>query len=105
VLALAGLVAAVVLAGLLSPFASSRPDGLERVAQDKGFADTASGKPVFPGSPMPDYTVPGVADQRVSTALAGVVGTALAFGLAVGAAWGIRALRGRRRPGRPQLGG
>lgn len=32
-----GLLAAVVLALLISPFASKLPDGLERVAIDKGF--------------------------------------------------------------------
>jgi len=30
-------IVAVLIAAILSPFASSYPDGLERVAEDKGF--------------------------------------------------------------------
>ena len=36
----AGLLVALLLAGFVSFYASSDPDGLNRVAQDKGFADT-----------------------------------------------------------------
>jgi len=38
---LAGLLIALALAIFLSPFASSHPDGLERVAEDKGFIQYA----------------------------------------------------------------
>ena len=39
---LAGLMVAVGLALFASPFASGSPDGLEKVAQDKGFSETAA---------------------------------------------------------------
>lgn len=39
-LVLAGLVVALVLAGVVSRFADSNPDGLTKVSQDHGFAHT-----------------------------------------------------------------
>jgi uncharacterized membrane protein len=41
-IAIAGLGIAVVLVAFVSPFASSSPDGLERVADDEGFLRTAA---------------------------------------------------------------
>ena len=78
---LVGLAIALVVA-LLSPLASSHPDGLERVAEDQGFIDQAqdSGYEI-----IPDYTFPGVSNEAVATILAGVVGTLILFGLAFGA--------------------
>ena len=37
----AGLLVTIVVAAVASGFASSDPDGLEKVAIDQGFADTA----------------------------------------------------------------
>ena len=37
IVVIAGLLIAFVLAIVLSPFASSSPDGLEKVGEDKGF--------------------------------------------------------------------
>ena len=98
-IAIVGLVVALVLGAWLSPFASSHPDGLERVAEDKGFAEKGEGEPVYGGSPMPDYTVPGVEDEGTSTRFAGAAGTLLAFGLGLVAAYGVRSFRGRERSG------
>lgn len=92
-----GLAVALVLGAVLSPLASSRPDGLERVAEDKGFAEKAQAEPASSGSPLPDYTVPGVRSERASTALAGAIGTAAAFAVGLGAAFGIRAIGRARR--------
>ena len=71
--------------------ASGDPDGLEKVAEEEGFIETAQD----PGYEiLPDYTVPGI-DGEVSTALAGVIGVLimLGFGLVVGR------LLARRRDG------
>jgi cobalt/nickel transport protein len=38
---LAGILISIFVAGFLSFYASSSPDGLEKVAEDKGFLDTA----------------------------------------------------------------
>lgn len=59
--------------------ASSAPDGLERAAEDVGFA--AEAPPVVAG-PLPDYTVPGLGDG--GSALAGVLGVLAVFALGAG---------------------
>ena len=81
-----GLLVALVVA-LLSPLASPYPDGLERVAEDQGFAGQAQDAPY---EVIPDYAFPGVGDERVATILAGLAGTLIVFGLAYGLAWLVR---------------
>jgi cobalt/nickel transport protein len=93
---LAALGVCLLLAALLAPFASSAPDGLERVAGDQGFLARAEGREVWQGSPIPDYEMPGVAGSRIATGLAGIAGTLIVFGLALG----IGRLLGPRRAGR-----
>ncbi|MFD1826788.1 MULTISPECIES: PDGLE domain-containing protein [Mumia] len=82
---LVGLLIALVLAGFVSYYASSRPDGLEYVATDKGF-DTAKEHKSSAGSPMEDYSTKGVDDPRLSGAVAGVTGTVLVLVIAGGVA-------------------
>jgi len=79
----AGLLLALLLAGVASGFASSDPDGLEKVAQDKGFADTAEDGALADG-PLADYAVRGVDDERLSTGLAGVIGVGITFAFGLG---------------------
>lgn len=74
------LLSALVVAALLSPFASSSPDGLERVAEDHGFID--KGEEQLLSSPIPDYLFPGIQNEKAATAAAGVIGTILTFGAA-----------------------
>jgi len=62
------------------PFASSRPDGLERVAATLGFAERAA--PPLVASPLADYRVPGLGSAAAATSAAGFVGTLAAFALA-----------------------
>ena len=70
---LAGIVVALLLAGVVSRFASSSPDGLEKVAADKGInaneKDHALGD-----SPFADYGTKGLGDGFASGAVAGVAG-------------------------------
>jgi hypothetical protein len=80
------LAIAIGLATAASPFASSSPDGLERVAGDKGFLDHGRLHAVQDESPIPGYAFPGIDNPRVATGLAGFVGTLLVFGLGWGAA-------------------
>jgi hypothetical protein len=84
---IAVLAVAVGLGAAVSPFAASSPDGLQRVAQDHGFADRAR---VRDHAPAPGYGAPGVGDARLATGLAGFGGTLLVFGLAGGAGAVIR---------------
>jgi hypothetical protein len=71
------LVLAVGLGVFASPYASSSPDGLEKVAETKGFVDDGRLHALQESSPVPDYAFPGVDDPRLGTALAGLAGTLL----------------------------
>ena len=77
-----GIVLALVVAGGLSLLASGEPDGLERVAIDKGFDEEATDPAVT--TPLSDYGVAGVEDDRLSTALAGIIGVVITLGVTVG---------------------
>jgi hypothetical protein len=90
---LGGLLVALLLAGVGSYYASAHPDGLERVAEQTGFLDSATDHAAGDG-PMADYTVRGVDSPRVAGGLAGVVGVLVTLLLAGGLAWAVR----RRRP-------
>ena len=100
VFVLAGLAVSLLLAALVSPFASKAPDGLEKVAQDQGFAAQDDGAPARRFPLMPDYAVPGVRSKAFSTGLAGLAGTVLVFGVALGAAKLISRRRGTTLPRR-----
>jgi len=92
---LAGLAVALLLALGVSHFASSEPDGLERVALDQGFAGSATEHGTA-GSPLADYAVSGVQNSWLATGLAGVIGVLLCFALGAGLVLAIRWTR--RRP-------
>jgi len=77
-----GLVIAVALA-ILSPLASSHPDGLEWVAEQKGFLNVAK-EPLY--QIIPDYIMPGIGNEAVATIIAGIIGTLIVFGVALGVA-------------------
>jgi len=87
------LALAAALAVAVAPFASPDPDGLERVAEDLGFAERAA---VWLRTPFADYLFPGIGSERVATAVAGALGVAAtAFAvMAVG-----RLLTRRMEPG------
>lgn len=80
-----GLILAILLAVFLSPLASPNPDGLERVAIDKGFLEKSEGNEVI-SSPIPDYMVKGITNETVAGSAAGLIGTILTFAAAYGAA-------------------
>lgn len=69
----AGLALSLLIAGVASYYASSSPDGLEKVAEDQGFLDqaTTSANATLPTA---DYGVAGVSDARLSVGIAGVFG-------------------------------
>jgi hypothetical protein len=88
-----GLGIAVIVA-LVSPWASSRPDGLERVAEDKEFIDEAKDPPY---KVIADYVFPGIEDERLATILSGLVGIAIVAGICFGLVYGMRLLHGQDR--------
>jgi hypothetical protein len=86
---LVALVFCLVLA-TISPLASSSPDGLEKVAEDKGFISSAGEAPF---EIVADYVFPGIENEAVATILAGWLGTLLLFAMAYGIAWLIKSRR------------
>jgi hypothetical protein len=93
-LLLVGLLVALFLAGVVSFYASRSPDGLNRVARDKGFASTARHHATS-DSPLAHYTAKGVGSERLSKGVAGVTGVLVVLVLAGGTAFAVR----RRGPG------
>ncbi|MET9290496.1 energy-coupling factor ABC transporter permease [Streptomyces sp. NPDC003077] len=90
---LAGLAAALVCAGGISYYASTSPDGLEKVAHDEGI-DKKAEDHAAKDSPLADYSVRNVDNPRLSGGLAGVIGVGAT--LAVGT--GVFVVVRRRRP-------
>jgi len=80
-----GLIVAIFLAGIISIFASSYPDGLEKVAENLGFLEKGEGQPSVK-SPVPDYEWPGLENKKLATSIAGIAGTLIVFGLSYGLA-------------------
>ncbi len=87
---LTGLLVALVLAAFVSYYASSKPDGLEYVAGQQGFAENAQEHRTSADSPMVAYATKGIEDDRASGALAGITGTIAVLVLAGGAALLLR---------------
>lgn len=87
-----GLVTAFVLAGFVSFYASANPDGLEKVAADKGI-DTQVEEHAAADSPLADYGVEDVGDARLSGGLAGVIGVGATLAAGGGVFWAVRRRR------------
>jgi cobalt/nickel transport protein len=79
-----GLGISLLLALFLSPFASSSPDGLEKVAETKGFLEKGEGWTFWKHTPLSDYTLPWIKNEKVSTAISGLIGTLAIFFIALG---------------------
>jgi hypothetical protein len=83
-----GLAIAIGLGTALAPFASSSPDGLQKVASRTAFVDRGHSHE----APVAGYAFPGVRDARLATGLSGFAGTVAVF--LVG--YGVAALMRRR---------
>lgn len=75
-LLIGGGLVAILLAGVVSFYASGAPDGLERVAEDKGL-NVHEEEHSLSDAPLADYGVKGVEDERLSVGLAGVAGVGI----------------------------
>ncbi|MFI1449384.1 energy-coupling factor ABC transporter permease [Streptomyces virginiae] len=87
-----GLVTALVLAGFVSFYASASPDGLEKVAADKGIDEKVE-EHAAANSPLADYGVKDVDDARLSGGLAGVIGVGVTVVAGTGIFWAVRRCR------------
>jgi cobalt/nickel transport system permease protein len=87
-----GLAASLVLAGFVSFYASTDPDGLEKVARDQGI-DKRTEEHASAGSPLADYGVKDVSDARLSGGLAGVIGVGVTVVAGSAVFWAVRRRR------------
>ncbi len=96
-----GLLVALLLAGVVSNFASPHPDGLDSSLREGCTVDadgeiTGGSCPAQQekeheiGGPLADYGIAGIDNDVLSTGLSGVLGVLLTFALAGGAFWLVR---------------
>ena len=78
-LVLGGIAIALALAGL-APLASSHPDGLEWVAEQKGFIHLEQ-NPLY--QIFPNYVLPGIQNKSLATIGAGILGVLIVFGVVI----------------------
>ncbi|MFF4991137.1 energy-coupling factor ABC transporter permease [Streptosporangium saharense] len=81
----AGVLVAALLAGVVSFYASSSPDGLERVAEDKGFIGQASDH-ALGDQPLADYGEVG----GIPVGVAGLVGVGVTLAVGGGLFFAVR---------------
>jgi cobalt/nickel transport protein len=103
----AGLLVALVLAGIVSSFASSSPDGLDATAREGctfNADDEITGGTCMlqreqdhqlADSPLADYGIKGIDNPYVSTGLAGVAGVLITFAAGGGLFWLTRRRAGQ----------
>jgi cobalt/nickel transport system permease protein len=89
---LGGVLVAALFAMVVSQFAASDPDGLEKVALDKGFIDRAQDHS-FADSVFADYATRGIDNEELSLAIAGITGVALTLIVGTGLVVAARQLR------------
>ncbi|MFC9929742.1 energy-coupling factor ABC transporter permease [Streptomyces sp. NPDC127190] len=89
---MSGLLASLVLAGFVSFYASANPDGLEKVAHDKGI-DKTERQHAAADSPLAGYGVKDIADARLSGGLAGVIGVGVTVVAGSAVFWALRRRR------------
>ncbi|BBJ41514.1 hypothetical protein SSPO_042320 [Streptomyces antimycoticus] len=95
----AGLAAALLCAGVVSFYASASPDGLEKVAHDKGI-DAKEEDHAAKDSPLADYGVKDISDARLSGGLAGVIGVGATLAVGSGVFIVVRRRRATAESGR-----
>lgn len=88
-----GFLVALVFAGIVSQFAFDDPDGLESVAEETGIAASGTDH-ALADSLFAEYATAGIDNERVSLAVAGVVGTVVTVAVGAGI---FLAVRDRRR--------
>jgi cobalt/nickel transport protein len=93
---ISGFIASLFLAGIVSFYASSHPDGLEKVASNIGFIDSAEDHTYSDGI-LADYGVKGIDNSRLSTGAAGVIGVVATGAVSTGLFFLIRRKSGDKK--------
>lgn len=91
---LGGVLVALVFAAVVSQFAVDNPDGLESVAEETGFIESAEDH-ALADSIFADYATAGISNETLSLAIAGIVGTVVTLLVAAGIFLGMRETRER----------
>lgn len=89
------MVVALGFAAVVSQFAVDDPDGLERVAEDEGFIESATDH-AFGDSIFADYATRGIDNAQLSLAVAGIAGVIVTVAVMAGMASATRQIA--RRP-------
>lgn len=84
-----GILAALLFAVVVSQFAADDPDGLEKVAEEQGFADSAEDH-TFADGIFSDYATDGIGNESLSLAVAGVTGVVLSLAVGFGLVSAVR---------------
>ena len=99
---LGGLLVSLLLAGVVSSFASSSPDGLDSAAREGCTFDADDNitggtcmaqqeqEHQLADGPLADYGVKGIGNEYLSTGLSGVLGVLVTFGIGAGVFWLVR---------------
>lgn len=90
---LVGLAIALGIAVVVAQFASSSPDGLEFVAEQQGFLDTADDHDLAE-VPLADYGETLTSTNWVNTGIAGLAGTLATLAIGYGVFWLARRTNG-----------
>lgn len=97
-----GLLVALLLAGVVSNFASSHPDGLDSSLREGCVFDASDNivsgdcpakqakEHELADSPLSDYRIRGIDNPYLSTGLSGVIGVLLTFAVGGGIFWLVR---------------
>jgi cobalt/nickel transport protein len=93
---ISGFIASLFLAGVVSFYASSHPDGLEKVAEDIGFIETAK-ENTNSDVILSDYGFKGIDNPRLSTGAAGVIGVVATGAISTGLFFLIRRKSGDKK--------
>lgn len=85
-LLIVGMLGSALVAGLAGLFASQEPDGLQRVAQEQGFASSEQPSATSDGL-LAGYDVDGVENEGLSTSISSAAGLGLTLVLGLGLFW------------------
>ena len=91
---LGGVLISLVFAAVVSQFAVDNPDGLEWVAGETGFIESSQDH-ALADAVFADYATAGIANETLSLAIAGIVGTVVTLLVAAGMLIAMRESRGR----------
>jgi cobalt/nickel transport system permease protein len=87
---LVGVVAAVIVGGVISYFASAYPDGLEKTQEDLGAAEPVQHAVEVPAVAFQEYNFRWLPEGFWSNAVAGVTGSLLVLAILLGAGYLLR---------------